>query len=137
MTHIEEALLTFIQGGSSVQAIFSTRFYPLVTPLQPVYPCVAYQRIDGVEVESHQGASNLIFGRYQLTGFDTSYARLATGMGYIRDRLQSYNKNKALLNGELSGLRVDSIRIQEVDNSFEPSTREYRRAIDVFIDYAA
>jgi len=64
---LESAIRTALVGDASVYAIIGDRVYPLLIPQDAAYPAIAYQRISGKNLRSHDGADSLENVRVQLT----------------------------------------------------------------------
>lgn len=135
MANIDEALVTLIGSISGITAVIGTlptmRLWPirLKTESAVVYPAMTYQRIDGVDQYSHQGFSNLVNARYQLTLWTTKYLAGKTLELAVKAGLRGYR-------GTVSGVRIDRIFIVDGPSNFEATTQIHQRNIDLIIGYA-
>jgi len=64
---LESAIRTALVGDANINAIIGDRVYPLLIPQDVAYPAIAYQRISGKNLRSHDGADSLENVRVQLT----------------------------------------------------------------------
>lgn len=133
---IDKAIVAFLRADTALLALYSTRQYPSTFPQGVIYPSIAYQRIDGDTLQSHDGDTGVVSARYQLTLNDIGFERFDQGSSVVKNRLRYYNRNKASFSGYISGVRVDSIRIVDDQVIWEPVAKEHRRLIDFIVTYA-
>lgn len=77
-------LLSSDRPGGLPGAILGTRVFLDELPQKPVYPCVAFSKVDGARSYSHDGDSNLTPYRFQIDCFDLT----ASGAVAIRDAIE-------------------------------------------------
>ena len=123
---IEQDLRTYLLAQAPVSALIGTRIFPLRLPQGVTLPAVTYQRISGVPVISHDGASDLARARIQVDCWAASYAAMAGLAMAIRTALSGYRGPMG--NNGATAARV----INQIDLS-EPEPALWRRMIDVAI----
>ena len=64
---LENDLHNALIQDTTLNAIIGDRVYPLLIPQDAAYPAIAYQRISGKNLRSHDGADSLENVRVQLT----------------------------------------------------------------------
>jgi hypothetical protein len=133
---LEAALRTYFLADPDLLSDFGTRYYPMGSPQNPIYPAVSYQKIDAVDTTSHQGYSGLTVTRFQLTVWTKSFSQnLAVG-DRVKNRVRYYSRNRDSFSRMLSGIPVDSLWIAGDVPLYVPETGEYQRIIDFFIAHS-
>ena len=64
---LENDLHNALIQDTTLNAIIGDRVYPLLIPQDAAYPAIAYQRISGKNLRSHDGADSVENVRVQLT----------------------------------------------------------------------
>ena len=90
IAYAEEAIWKILADSGAVGAICGDRIYPNVTPANPTYPLVVYDRIDGPRVRALGGESGLAHPRIQVTCWATSYSAVKALAAAVKTALDDY-----------------------------------------------
>ncbi len=80
---IEEDLFAYLSP------LFSSRVYADFLPVNPTYPCCAYQMIASTKIYSHEGYSGLANPRFQLEVYSRTRKEAREKIAEIRDILHA------------------------------------------------
>jgi hypothetical protein len=137
---LEQGIAQLVMGASTpalaVQAIIGKRFYPVVLPEDPQYPCASYQVISDVPEYTLDATPGMISTRIQIdtwsggtanaTFSDAKNAQLAirTLLEYFRGQLPD-------------GTWVSGILVANARDGYEQDARAYRCTTDFMIYHPA
>ena len=119
------SLSTNIQQG--VAEVTGRPVYPLVRPQGATLPVVTYQIISTPRQQTHSGGVRLVTSRVQFDAYATTYGA-AEG---VAEDLVAFFRDGPVLIGVLPAVT----RVGNELDDYDPITGEYRRTIDVFIQY--
>ena len=130
MARIETALVTYLNGQSTLSALISNRLYALRAPQKVVYPFVIYQRISTERNLTHDlTASGLTTPRIQFDVYGKTYKSALEVMDVLRETLQG-------LSTTMSGVMVQSVLPALEMHDVEPDEEYYRLTVDYLISYS-
>lgn len=138
---LEKGLAQLVITGSSgaalaVRAIIGTRFYPLVPPEDPVYPCCTYEVISNPPDYTLDGGSGMNKMRLQIQyrsggPISASYSDAKNAQAAMRALLENYR-------GQLpDGTWVSGILVADEKDGYMQDGREYGPRTDFMIFYPA
>ena len=128
------------QQLQAVNALIGTRFYPVVLPENPTWPCASYQLISDTPGYSLSGPSGLDVKRIQIdawSGGPTNASFLVAKQIALAIRLLlAGSKSTPYFAGKLpDGSRVAAILVAGSHDSFEQDARAYRSSVDYMIHF--
>ena len=88
---IEEGIVAYLKTIAAITTLTSTRFYPLELPEQPVaLAAITYQKISGSPLQTMGGISGVASPRFQITCWDTTYAKAKVLKELVRLAMDSF-----------------------------------------------
>jgi hypothetical protein len=131
---LEAGIQALVAANAAVQAIIGNpaRFYPVVLPEDPTYPCASYQVISEVPVYRLNGNLSIYPVRLQVDTWsggleNATYAAVKNMQAAIRAVLEGFK-------GTLSdGTKVAYIEVAGAADLFEQDARCYRTSTDFMI----
>lgn len=128
---IEEALYHFLTEDHSVALLASTRVYPLSIPQDIALPAVAYQRISGPRLVSHDGATELAGARFQITVQDDSY----DGAKHLAEAIRRAVGGFRGVMGGGNGVQVDGVWVESELDGYGMTSSIYTVRLDLEMAY--
>ena len=129
---LEAGIAQLVMGNSGVQALINTRFYPVLLPDDPVYPCASFQLISDVP--------DYLLNQSRATEVKRLQVDTWSGGASSASYLTSKNVQTAiraaleLFSGQLSeGTWVNSIQVANEVDGYEQDARVYRTTTDYLI----
>ena len=129
---LEVGIAQLVMGNSGVEAIIGTRFYPVLLPDNPTYPCASYQLISDIPDYLLDCTQGMNCKRLQVDTWSggtsaASYLDAKNAGAAIRAVLE-------LWSGVLSdGTHVNSIQVANSVDGYEQDARVYRNTADYLI----
>jgi hypothetical protein len=131
---MEQNIFALLQSIAAVQALVSSRVYPVELPPDPIYPCISYRLIGGSQEETFDtaGAQQQ---RFEFNCYGSNYASAVA----VRRALIGSGDSPAL-NG-FGGLVADGsllqlvTKINEMD-FFDSDAREYRAMVEFYFHFS-
>jgi hypothetical protein len=116
----ESDLRTYLIAAESpanaVQALISTRMYPVVLPQNVTFPAASYTTISAVRGHTMQGPDNLPAQRVQIDAWALTYAQARALADAIRERIDGFRD--AMGSTAVQGIFFDTERhLHETDDS--------------------
>lgn len=135
---LEQGIYELATGGTQpaleLQAIIGTRFYPVVLPEDPAYPCAVYLVVSDVPEYDLQGKVAMRAMRLQIDtwsgGLETAkWSDAKAAQAAFRCLLEGFR-------GKLpSGDVVAGIFVATAQDLYEPDARAYRTITDYLIHF--
>ena len=133
---LEAGIQQLVADNLAVKAIIGNpaRFYPVLLPDDPTYPCASYQVISDVSDYLLDGTISLSSIRIQVDTWSggssgANYADAKNTQAAIRSLLEGFS---GLLP---DGTRVAFIRVVDARDLFEQDARSYRTSTDFMVYY--
>lgn len=132
---LESGIAKLVAADAGVQTLIGAnpcRFYPVLVPEDPVYPCASYQVISETPNYTLDGDRGINQIRLQVDSWSggtesASYAAAKAVQVAIRDVLEGYS-------GQLpDGTRVAGIFVSNASDFYEQDGRCYRTFTDYMI----
>ncbi len=126
---LEAGIQQLVVADAGVQAIIGTRFYPVLVPENPTYPCATYQTISNAPSYLLEGQPTLSSMRIQVDTWsggtkDATYLAAKQAQEAISEVLD-------LFKGTLpDGTRVAGIFVVGSRDLYEQDARVYRTTTD-------
>jgi len=133
---LTDGIQALVAANAAVKALIGNpaRFYPVLVPEDPTYPCASYQVISEVPSYLLSGASPLNQIRLQVDTWSgglqsASYASAKAVQAALRAVLEGYR-------GTLpDGTRVAAIFVDSARDLYEDDARSYRTTTDYMIHF--
>jgi hypothetical protein len=131
---LEAGIQALVGANAAVQALIGNpvRFYPVVLPEDPTYPCASYQVISETPQDLLSGELSIYPIRLQVDSWsggtlNATYAAAKAVQAAIRAVMESFS-------GALpDGTRVAYIHVVNANDLFEQDARCYRTSTDFMI----
>lgn len=126
---IEEALMSYLLGYSSLNALVSNRIYFLKLPQAPVLPAIVLQKISAPRIHGFSADTGATT-RIQATAWATTYSGVSAVFEQLRASLQNY-MNQTM--GGAGGLSVKNVELDDENDAYEDDTGRYGKIADFLI----
>jgi hypothetical protein len=133
---LEAGFQQLVVANARVQAIIGNpaRFYPVLVPDEPIYPCASFQVISDTPVDLLDGSLAICSKRIQVDTWsggstNANYADVKNAQEAIRVVLESFT---GLLP---DGTRVAYIHVVNARDLYEQDARSYRTSTDFMVYY--
>jgi Protein of unknown function (DUF3168) len=133
---VESGFAQHVAADVGVQAVIGNpaRFYPVLVPESPAYPCGTYKVISDTPSYTLAGNSPLNSMRIQVDTWDGgledgSYADAKAAQAAIRDALELY------VGLFPDGTRVAGIFVANAHDSYDQDARCFRTSTDYIVNY--
>jgi len=135
---LEQGFYARVAANSGVQAIIGNpaRFYPVILPESPTYPCASYQVISDVPEYTLDLTAGVSQKRIQVDTWSggpdaASYLDAKNAQAAIRAALEGFR-------GQLpDGTWVTGILVANAKDEYEQDARAYRTSTDFLVFYPA
>lgn len=135
---LEQGFYQRVVADSGVQAVIGNpaRFYPVLLPESPTYPCASYQVISDVPDYTLDGGQGMNQKRIQVDTWSggassASYMDAKNAQAAIRAALETFR-------GQLpDGTWVAGILVANAKDEYEQDARAYRTTTDFMVFYPA
>lgn len=126
---IEQALTAHAKADSPLAALVGTRIYPLFIPQEAPLPAIAYQRISGPRVHSHDGVDQFGRARVQLTCQALGYDEAKDCAHLVRQAFRGFSGQM----GGPAGPQIHEIRIENEMDGYNDEGDRFTVRIDLII----
>lgn len=126
---IEGELYTRLTTHAGTAALVGTRVWPLVMPQGGKLPAIVYQKVSDVRVYSHDGDSDLIRSRFQVSCYAKNYDDVKALEAQVVDALSGY-ADRTL------GTPVEASFMDMAFDDYEPDVKIYRVMVDFKVWHA-
>ncbi len=120
---IQQDIVTLLTSSSALNALVSTRIYPVVIPTGSSLPCVTYSVTSNVVIDGYSlDMQGLNRARVSVDVFSTSYLEAHTTAQAVRAALDGY-----------TGGDIQLIYIENVQDFYMSDAEIYRVALELFV----
>jgi hypothetical protein len=129
-TYLEGALKDYLEAGTDVTAIVSTRVYWLLAPDDPMKPYIYFFRVSDPKRPLYFGTTYTTAGqaRYQFTCVSDSNLEALSLQDAVVKRLR-------WVQGEVYSHTMNIITIENVRQRIDPDTMDYLMDVDAMVEY--
>jgi hypothetical protein len=130
---IETALVYVLQHNGPIASLVGDRIYPNFAERDSVHPCIIYTKIDGTDVKSADGSTDLTYSHFQVTCWADTYGEAVVLRDAVKACLDDYV-------GTVSTIQiVDCVATSDFDSpSLEPesdASNEFGRILEFEVWY--
>jgi len=129
-TYLEGALKDYLEAGTDVAAIVSTRVYWMRAPQEPTKPYIYFFRVSDPKRPAFFGSSYITAGqaRFQFTCVSDENLEAMSLQDAVMKRLR-------WANGDIYSHTVSIVTIENMRQRLDPDTMDYLMDVDAMVEY--